>query len=114
MQKVLLETGPVFNVGPPITKDVLARVTPTLLSAADTLSLQQATNVLSSLALLSFYDVHLIAALVAKVIPELPTAPVETISALCYALGLSGYSDHRLMLVRTQPELCTHQPTYPL
>jgi hypothetical protein len=100
VQSVLLQTGVLHGVERPINRDVLARIAPILRSTAHTFSLQQATNVLSTAALLSYYDVKLIAAVVEKVIPEIPTAPAPTIAAMCYALGINGYSDHRLMRVR--------------
>lgn len=100
MQAVLLQTGVLCNIGRPAAKEVVSRIAPTLRDTAHTFTLQQATNVLSTIALLSFCDVKLIAAVVDKALPEIPSAPAPTIAALCYALGISGYSDHRLMRVR--------------
>lgn len=106
MQAVLLQTGVLCNMERPITKEVVARIAPTLRSTAHTFTLQQATNVLSTVALLSFCDIKLIAAVVDRVLPEIPIADPPTIGALCYALGISGYSDHRLLRVSSFHKCC--------
>lgn len=101
MQAVLFQTGVLGDLDRPLAKQVLGRIAPTLRSTAHTLTLEQATNVLSTVALLSCFDVKLIAAVVDRALPEMPSAQPKTIAALCYALGISGYSDHRLMRVRS-------------
>lgn len=97
MQTVLLQTGVLCANEKPITREAVAGIAPALRS--DPITLQQAINVLSTTTLVGGYDVNLIAAVVDTAVPEIPSAQPKTIAALCYALGITGYSDHRLMRV---------------
>lgn len=106
VQAILLQTG-VLGKLQPQAADVLRRLSQSMRSTAAALTLQQATNALSTMTLLGYYDVPLMAALVGKVLPEVSAAPPATIASLCYSLGLAGYSDHSLLRVR--PLLCQRE-----
>lgn len=95
-EAILLQTG-VLGKLQPQAADVLRRLSQSMRSTAAALTLQQATNALSTMTLLGYYDVPLKAALVGKVLPEVAAAPPATIASLCYSLGLAGYSDHSLL-----------------
>jgi hypothetical protein len=112
LQAVLLQTGVLRrSTVRPITPEMSTRLVASLRSSSTSFSMQQAANVVSTMALLGLHDFPLMAAIVDHVMPELPTADPATIASLCYALGLDGYSDHRLLRVLLRLLLLrTHRP----
>lgn len=98
MQAILLQTGVLGKLQPQASQ-VLRRLSEVMRSTAAQFTLQQATNALSTMTLLGYYDVPLKAALVNKVLPEIADASPPVIASLCYSLGLAGYSDHSMLRV---------------
>jgi hypothetical protein len=95
-QAILLETG-ILKKLQPAAASVLNRLADTFQKRANEFTMQQCTNILSSMTLLGQYNVPLNDAIVRRCLPELATADPALIGSLCYSLGIAGYSNHAFL-----------------